>query len=102
MPGSDEPAGEGPPAGGGGWEAAGPPADRDAGWFGSLGQLDFDIDFFEKLLARNGDSVEVLRTLGELVSRKGDVKRAVEIDLQLVDRLPKDFLARYKIGRAHV
>lgn len=71
---------------------------RTAGWFGTLNQLDFDIDFFEKLLARNGDSVEVLRTLGELVSRKGDVKRAVEIDLQLVDRLPKDFLARYNLA----
>jgi len=68
------------------------------GWFGTLGQLDFDIDFFEKLLARNGDSVEVLRTLGELVAKKGDVRRALEIDQRLVALLPNDFLARYNLA----
>ncbi len=73
-------------------------AQKTAGWFGKLSQLDFDIDFFEKLLARNGESVEVLRVLGELVSKKGLVHRAVEIDRHLVERLPKDFLARYNLA----
>ena len=73
-------------------------AQQTAEWFGSLSQLDFDIDFFELLLARNGDSVEVLRVLAELVSKKGLVKRAVEIDRRLVDRLPNDFLARYNLA----
>ena len=67
-------------------------------WFGNLGQLDFDIDFFEKLLARNGDSIEVVRTLGELVARKGDVRRALELDRRLVSLLPDDFLARYNLA----
>jgi len=67
-------------------------------WFGSLNQLDFDIDFFEGLLARNGDSVEVLRVLAELVSQKGLVKRAVELDRRLVEVLPNDFLARYNLA----
>jgi tetratricopeptide (TPR) repeat protein len=71
---------------------------RTTDWFGKLNQLDFDIDFFEKLLARNGDSVEVLRTLGELVSKKGDVQRSLEIDRRLVERLPDDFLARYNLA----
>jgi tetratricopeptide (TPR) repeat protein len=71
---------------------------RTTDWFGKLNQLDFDIDFFEKLLVRNGDSVEVLRTLGELVSKKGDVQRALEIDRRLVERLPDDFLARYNLA----
>jgi tetratricopeptide (TPR) repeat protein len=71
---------------------------RTTDWFGKLNQLDFDVDFFEKLLARNGDSVEVLRTLGELVSKKGDVQRALEIDRRLVERLPDDFLARYNLA----
>jgi len=71
---------------------------RTAQWFGRLSQLDFDIDFFEKLLSRNGDSVEVLRVLAELVSKKGLVHRAVEIDRQLVERLPNDFLARYNLA----
>jgi tetratricopeptide (TPR) repeat protein len=73
-------------------------AQKTADWFGKLSQLDFDIDFFENLLARNGDSVEVLRVLGELVSKKGLVHRAVEIDRHLVERLPKDFLARYNLA----
>jgi tetratricopeptide (TPR) repeat protein len=73
-------------------------AQKTAAWFGKLSQLDFDIDFFENLLARNGESVEVLRVLGELVSKKGLVHRAVEIDKLLVDRLPKDFLARYNLA----
>ena len=71
---------------------------RTTDWFGKLNQLDFDIDFFEKLLARNGETVEVLRTLGELVSKKGDVLRALEIDRRLVERLPNDFLARYNLA----
>jgi len=69
-----------------------------APWFGTLGQLDFDIDFFERLLARNGDSIEVLRVLAELASRKGLVGRAVELDRRLVEILPGDFLARYNLG----
>ncbi|MEI7780657.1 MAG: hypothetical protein WCJ18_01875 [Planctomycetota bacterium] len=73
-------------------------AQQTAEWFGSLSQLDFDIDFFEQLLARNGDQVEVLRILAELVAKKGLVKRAVEIDRRLVDRLPNDFLARYNLA----
>jgi tetratricopeptide (TPR) repeat protein len=67
-------------------------------WFGKLGQLDFDIDFFDRLLERNPDSVEVLRVFAELVSRKGLYQRAVEIDRRLVDRLPDDFLARYNLA----
>jgi tetratricopeptide (TPR) repeat protein len=88
--GEQDEAARGPAAGG---------ADAGAGaWFGRLGQLDFDIDFFERLLARNGDSVEVLRVLAELASRKGLVNRAVELDRRLVEILPGDFLARYNLG----
>ena len=67
-------------------------------WFGALNQLDFDIDFFERLLARRPDAVEVLRVLAELVSRKGLLDRAVELDRQLVVLLPNDFLARYNLA----
>ena len=67
-------------------------------WFGTLNQLDFDVDFFERLLARKPDAVEVLRILAELVSRKGLVHRAVEYDRRLVDLLPNDFLARYNLA----
>lgn len=68
------------------------------GWFGKLNQLDFDIDFFEQLLARKPASIEVLRVLAELVSRKGLVTRAVDLDRTLVEILPEDFLARYNLA----
>lgn len=67
-------------------------------WFGRLNQLDFDIDFFERLLSRNGDSLEVLRLLAELVSKKGFVGRAVELDAKVVELLPEDCLARYNLA----
>ena len=72
-----------------------PPAQA---WFGSLGQLDFDVDFFEKVLARSPHSIEVLRILAELVSKKGLLSRAVDLDRRLVDLLPDDFLARYNLA----
>ena len=42
--------------------------------------------------------MEVLRVLAELVSRKGLLDRAVELDRQLVVLLPNDFLARYNLA----
>ncbi len=98
MTGRDTPADDSDAAAGGiaRGRSSQPAAHED--WFGSLNQLDFDIDFFEGLLARNGDSVEVLRVLAELVSQKGLVKRAVDLDRRLVDVLPNDFLARYNLA----
>jgi len=67
-------------------------------WFGGLKQLDFDIGFFARVLERKADSVDVLRVLAELVARKGDTARAVELDRRLVELLPDDFLARYNLA----
>lgn len=67
-------------------------------WFGTLSQLDFDIDFFERLLARKANAVDVLRLLAELVSKRGLVNRAVELDRRLVELLPEDSLARYNLA----
>jgi tetratricopeptide (TPR) repeat protein len=69
-----------------------------ATWFGTLGQLDVDIDFVEKLLARSPESIEVLRVLAELVSKKGLVTRAVDLDRRIVLLQPDDFLARYNLA----
>jgi tetratricopeptide (TPR) repeat protein len=71
---------------------------RPSDWFGSLSQLDFEIDFFERVLARRPDAVDVLRILAELVSRKGAVSRAVELDRRLAALLPEDFLAFYNLA----
>ena len=94
QPGPDDPdAGSGTPSRPGGRGRRQPEP-----WFGKLGQLDFDIEFFERILARKVDSIEVLRILAELVSKKGDLSRAVEYDKRLVDLQPDDFLARYNLA----
>lgn len=67
-------------------------------WFGVLSQLEFDIEFFEQLFARDGTSTEVCRVLAELVAKKGLLDRAVELDRHLVNLLPEDALARYNLG----
>jgi len=94
-----QPVPEDPDGRGGGTRAAGGRGRRARpAWFGTLSQLDFDIDFFERLLSRRPDAVEVLRVLAELVSKKGDLPRAVEIDGRLVELLPADCLARYNLA----
>ena len=40
----------------------------------------------------------MLRILAELVSKRGLVNRAVELDRRLVELLPEDFLARYNLA----
>ena len=69
-----------------------------APWFGVLSQIDFDIEFFEQLFARDETSTEVVRVLAELVAKRGQVDRAVELDRHLVKLLPEDALARYNLG----
>ena len=102
MSGSDTPQfvpddpGQGAGAAPRGKATAGRP--RPDPWFGKLGQLDFDIDFFERLLARKADSIDVLRVLAELVSKKGHLERAVDLDGRLVELLPDDYLARYNLA----
>ena len=91
QPASDDPGSKGPAEG----RAR---RRKPVAWFGSLSQLDFDVDFFERLLARRPASIEVLRILAELVSRKGLVARAIELDRHLVELLPDDFLARYNLA----
>ena len=44
------------------------------------GQLDFDIAFYDRILERDPNFVDVLRCQGELLSRKGLHERALVID----------------------
>ena len=46
-------------------------------------QLDFEIEFFERILSRDPSYVEVLINLGELFTRKGCHRRALQVDLRL-------------------
>jgi tetratricopeptide (TPR) repeat protein len=67
-------------------------------WFGGLGQSDFEIDFYERILARQPSDLRMLRQLGELYARQGRFDRALGIDHRLVQLLPDDPIALYNLA----
>lgn len=62
------------------------------------GQLDFDIAFYDRILQRDPNYIDVLRCQGELLSRKGLHERALVIDRRLAELLPTDFVIRYNLA----
>lgn len=58
-------------------------------------QIDFELEFFEKLAARSPKYVEVLRCYAELLGRQGRFERAVAVDRELTELLPDDCIAAY-------
>lgn len=60
-------------------------------------QLDFDIEFYGHILRRNSTYLDVLRCQGQLLSRKGLHKQALEIDRRLVTLAPTDGVAHYNL-----
>lgn len=61
-------------------------------------QLDFEIDFFERILSRDSNYVEVLTNLGELFSRKGCHRRALQVDQRLAQLRPDDPVVAYNLA----
>lgn len=77
----------------GGQGAAKEPAARKGGK-----QIDFDLEFFDRVLARSPSYVDVLRCQGELLSHKGQHERALEIDRRLAELRPDDCIVRYNLA----
>ena len=65
---------------------------------GEKSQLDFDIEFFDRVLERNPQFTDVLRCQGQLLSRKGRHRDALEVDRQLVSMRPHDAVAHYNLA----
>lgn len=61
-------------------------------------QLDFEIDFFERILSRDPNYVEVLMNLGELFSEKGCHRRALQVDLRLAQLRPRSETVMYNLA----
>jgi tetratricopeptide (TPR) repeat protein len=61
-------------------------------------QLDFDIAFYDRILRRQPDYIDVLRCQGELLSRKGLHSLALAIDRRLAELLPTDYVIRYNLA----
>ena len=60
--------------------------------------IDFEIQFYEKILKRKPDFIEALAALGNLYSKKGLYREGLEIDKRLVHLRPEDSLAFYNLA----
>jgi tetratricopeptide (TPR) repeat protein len=61
-------------------------------------QLDFELEFFGGVLAKNPDYVDVLRIMGNLLTLKGRFQEGLQIDKRLVQLRPHDPLAHYNLA----
>src|SRR4029077_10257234 len=64
-------------------------------------QLDFEIEFFERILSRDPNYVEVLINLGDLFTKKGCHRRALQVDLRLARLCPKSPAVLYNLACSH-
>ena len=67
-------------------------------WFGELGPAEFEMEFYERILARHPDYVVVLRALGDVLSHKGLYARSLEVHRRLVTLVPHDCVDRYNLA----
>ncbi len=61
-------------------------------------QLEFELDFFGKILERHPDFVDVLRVQGNNLTLKGRFADGLQIDKRLVSLRPNDPLAHYNLA----
>jgi tetratricopeptide (TPR) repeat protein len=61
-------------------------------------QLDFELDFFGRILERDPDYVDVLRVQGNNLTLKGRYAEGLQIDKRLVQLRPEDPLAHYNLA----
>jgi tetratricopeptide (TPR) repeat protein len=61
-------------------------------------QLDFEIEFFGRILDRYADYVDVLRVQGNNLTLKGRYVEGLQIDKRLVQLRPHDSLAHYNLA----
>lgn len=61
-------------------------------------QLDFEIEFFGRVLERRPDYVDVLRVMGNNLTLKGRYAQGLQIDKRLICLRPADPLAHYNLA----
>lgn len=61
-------------------------------------QLDFELDFFSRILERYPEYVDVLRVHGNNLTLKGRYAEGLQIDRRLVQLRPSDCLAHYNLA----
>jgi tetratricopeptide (TPR) repeat protein len=63
-----------------------------------LNQLDFELNFFGRILERHPDYIDVLRVQGNNLTLKGRYVEGLHIDRRLVNLRPSDPLAHYNLA----
>jgi Flp pilus assembly protein TadD len=61
-------------------------------------QLDFELEFFARILERHPNFVDVLRVQGNNLTLKGRYPEGLQIDKRLVQLRPTDPLAHYNLA----
>jgi tetratricopeptide (TPR) repeat protein len=61
-------------------------------------QLDFEIEFFGRILEQHGDFVDVLRVQGNNLTLKGRYAEGLQIDKRITRLRPTDPLAHYNLA----
>src|SRR5438874_2155013 len=61
-------------------------------------QVDFEVEFYEGVLERLPDYVDVLRVMGNNLTLKGLYAQGMQIDKRLVQLRPHDPLAHYNLA----
>jgi tetratricopeptide (TPR) repeat protein len=61
-------------------------------------QLDFEIEFFGRILEQQSDYVDVLRVQGNNLTLKGRYAEGLQIDKRLIQLRPSDPLAHYNLA----
>jgi hypothetical protein len=62
------------------------------------GQLDFELEFFNGVLERNPDYIDVLRLMSKLLTLKGRYAEGLQVDRRLVQLCSCDPLAHYNLA----
>jgi tetratricopeptide (TPR) repeat protein len=63
-----------------------------------LTQVDFELEFFERILHRNPDYIDALRVHGNNLTLMGRYADGLKIDRRLVELRPHDPLAHYNLA----
>jgi tetratricopeptide (TPR) repeat protein len=75
-----------------------PKSPRPASERGNGSQVDFELDFFERILQRSPDYVDVLRAHANNLTAKGLYARGLAADRRLIRLRPNDPVAHYNIA----
>ncbi|HMP01172.1 MAG TPA: hypothetical protein PKD86_02560 [Gemmatales bacterium] len=66
-----------------------------------VAQLDFEIEFFQAVLERYPEYVDVLRVLGNALTLRGRFAEGLEVDKRLTQLRPQEALAHYNLACSH-